>query len=177
MDRGTLPSGMKLCTNEFRTPVGGLLAAVNEDRALIFLQFTKGTSRAQLERDLVTRGYEVAPNKSHCREVERQVREYFRGRRREFDLELRPPGTAFQCKVWKELAKVPFGETISYGRLARLVRRPQAVRAVGRCNALNPIVIVLPCHRVIGSNGGLTGYGGGLPVKRQLLELEGVAVE
>lgn len=168
---------MRLSTNEIDTPIGGLLAAVDEDRALVFLQFVRGTTRESLEDGLTARGYEVKPSRAHCREVERQLRQYFKGARREFELELRPQGTSFQKRVWKELAKVPYGETVSYAKLAKRARSPKAVRAVGRCNALNPIVVVLPCHRVIGSNGKLTGYGGGLPVKEQLLQLEGVETD
>lgn len=174
--RSTPRAETSLSTSELDSPVGPLLAAVDDDGALVFLQFTTGASRDELEGDLERRGFSVTRNKARCREVARQVREYFRGKRTEFDLELRPPGTKFQQRVWRELAKVPYGETVSYAQLARRARNPKAVRAVGRCNALNPIVVVLPCHRVIGSNGKLTGYGGGIPVKQKLLELEGALV-
>ena len=111
------------------------------------------------------------------REVIRQVRAYFAGELMEFDLPLKPEGTAFQLTVWKELKKIPYGETISYGELARRIGRPKAARAVGAANGANPIAIILPCHRVIGESGRLTGYGGGLPVKKHLLELEGIALD
>jgi len=106
-----------------------------------------------------------------------QLDEYFAGERRDFDLPLAPSGTEFQTTVWFALAKIPFGETCSYGELARVVGRPSASRAVGAANGANPISIILPCHRVIGSNGTLTGYGGGLPMKRWLLDHERAFVQ
>ncbi len=102
-----------------------------------------------------------------------QLLEYFDGRRRRFDLALAPVGTAFQLQVWRTLAQIPFGATWSYAELARHVGRPGASRAVGAANGRNPLPIVLPCHRVIGANGALTGFGGGLPTKAALLQLEG----
>ena len=105
-------------------------------------------------------------------ETVRQLREYFAGTRAEFDLPVAPEGTEFQQRVWRSLCDIPYGETISYGELARRVGNPQASRAVGAANGRNPIPIVIPCHRVIGSSGKLTGFGGGLPVKETLLALE-----
>jgi methylated-DNA-[protein]-cysteine S-methyltransferase len=105
--------------------------------------------------------------------AEAQLREYFAGARRAFELPLAPQGTPFQVQVWRTLARIGYGETWSYARLAQAVGRPSATRAVGAANGRNPLSIVLPCHRVIGSDGSLTGFGGGLPVKRFLLELEG----
>ena len=105
-------------------------------------------------------------------ETVRQLRAYFAGELEAFDLPLAPQGTPFQLAVWKRLCEIPYGETISYGELARRVGNPNASRAVGLANGSNPIPIVIPCHRVIGSNGKLTGYGGGLPIKEKLLALE-----
>jgi methylated-DNA-[protein]-cysteine S-methyltransferase len=105
-------------------------------------------------------------------EAMRQLREYFAGRRSEFELPLAPEGTEFQRSVWERLREIPYGETISYGELAKRVGNPKASRAVGAANGQNPIPIVIPCHRVIGANGKLTGFGGGLPVKEALLALE-----
>lgn len=102
-----------------------------------------------------------------------QLGEYFAGRRRAFDLPLAPRGTAFQREVWFALADIPFGQTTSYAQLAMRLGRPTACRAVGAANGRNPLPIVLPCHRVIGASGALTGFSGGLPTKRFLLELEG----
>jgi len=105
-------------------------------------------------------------------EAVRQLREYFDGRRRQFDLPLAPEGTPFQQQVWRELQGIPYGETISYGELARRIGNRNASRAVGLANGANPISIIIPCHRVIGSSGKLTGYGGGLKNKEWLLALE-----
>ena len=101
-----------------------------------------------------------------------QLREYFAGKRTGFDLPLAPEGTQFQRSVWRKLQDIPYGRTISYGELARKVGNPKASRAVGAANGQNPIPIVIPCHRVIGANGKLTGFGGGLPIKEALLALE-----
>lgn len=102
----------------------------------------------------------------------RQLREYFSGVRTHFDLPLAPEGTSFQRNVWRQLQEIPYGETISYGELAKRVGNPKASRAVGAANGSNPLPIVIPCHRVIGSNGKLTGFGGGLPTKEALLKIE-----
>lgn len=102
-----------------------------------------------------------------------QLGEYFAGRRRSFDLPLAPQGTPFQREVWHALTAIPYGKTASYGQLAARIGRPSASRAVGAANGRNPLPIVLPCHRVIGASGALAGFGGGLPVKQFLLELEG----
>ena len=102
-----------------------------------------------------------------------QLDEYFSGARKQFDLPLAPQGTPFQTEVWHMLATIPYGETISYAQLAQRVGKPTAMRAVGAANGRNPLPIVLPCHRVIGADGSLTGFGGGLPTKQFLLELEG----
>lgn len=107
------------------------------------------------------------------RRATEQLEAYFAGALRRFDLPLVPRGTAFQCRVWLALADIPYGRTETYAEVARRVGQPRAVRAVGAANGRNPLPIVLPCHRVIGSDGKLTGFGGGLPTKRFLLELEG----
>jgi methylated-DNA-[protein]-cysteine S-methyltransferase len=107
------------------------------------------------------------------KEAASQLEEYFAGERIEFDLPMELDGTAFQREVWAELTRIPYGKTISYGELARRVGRPSGPRAVGQANGRNPIAIIVPCHRVLASNG-IGGYGGGLRVKRALLELEGV---
>jgi methylated-DNA-[protein]-cysteine S-methyltransferase len=106
------------------------------------------------------------------REAAGQLRAYFAGELREFDLPLAPPGTEFQRGVWAALREIPYGQTISYAELAAAVGRPRAARAVGAANGRNPLAVVIPCHRVIGTGGALTGYGGGLARKRLLLDLE-----
>lgn len=115
----------------------------------------------------------AAPDHPILVEAARQLDEYFAGARRVFDLPLDVAGTAFQQKVWRALLTIPFGETRSYGQIANQIGHPSAVRAVGAANGRNPISIVAPCHRVIGSNGRLTGFAGGLPAKAHLLALEG----
>ena len=119
---------------------------------------------------------EIRQNKSMPsslqREVDKQMGEYFEGKRKAFDLPLRPEGTDFQKKVWNALLEIPFGETRSYQDIANAVGSPKACRAVGMANHQNPIIIVIPCHRVIGKNGKLVGYGGGLSMKEKLLLLE-----
>jgi methylated-DNA-[protein]-cysteine S-methyltransferase len=107
------------------------------------------------------------------RTTREQLLDYFSGERRDFDLPLRPQGTAFQMEVWRTLATIPYGDTWSYRDLARAIGKPDAVRAVGAANGRNPLPIVLPCHRVIGADGSLTGFGGGLSTKETLLRLEG----
>jgi methylated-DNA-[protein]-cysteine S-methyltransferase len=109
-------------------------------------------------------------------EAVRQLRDYFASRLREFHLPLDAVGAPFQKRVWGELLKIPYGETRSYGQVAAAMGSPLAVRAVGAANGANPIAIVVPCHRVIGASGKLVGYGGGLPLKKRLLELEGAGV-
>jgi methylated-DNA-[protein]-cysteine S-methyltransferase len=111
-------------------------------------------------------------NSQRLREPIQQLRAYLAGQLETFDLALAPTGTTFQLEVWRRLCEIPYGETISYGELARRLGNPNASRAVGLANGANPIPIVIPCHRVIGSNGKLTGYGGGLPIKEKLLALE-----
>jgi methylated-DNA-[protein]-cysteine S-methyltransferase len=105
-------------------------------------------------------------------EAARQLHAYFAGERHTFALPLRPAGTEFEVDVWEELRRIPYGETLSYGELADRIGNPGAARAVGRANACNPIPIIVPCHRVIGADGSLTGFGGGLDTKRRLLDLE-----
>ena len=148
------------------SPVGPLILA-GDDSALACLWFAAGKSPAE-PRPEWRPGAPVP-----VREAERQLAAYYAGRMRDIDLPLAPSGTPFQLRVWEELRRIPYGETISYGDLARRIGQPTASRAVGLANGSNPIAIVIPCHRVIGANGKLTGYGGGLPIKEHLLSLEG----
>jgi methylated-DNA-[protein]-cysteine S-methyltransferase len=146
------------------SPIGTLLLAADADRLKQILFSTNG----RLSRPDPT--WQEDP--TALQEVIRQLRAYFAGELETFDLSLAPQGTPFQQRVWSELQKIPYGETISYGELARRMGNSNASRAVGLANGSNPIPIVIPCHRVIGSNGKLTGYGGGLPTKEKLLALE-----
>ena len=120
--------------------------------------------------------FEIPPDSRHdpsaFAEAEAQLRSYFAGERTTFDLPLAPRGTPFQLRVWEALREIPYGETATYGEVAAAVGKPEAVRAVGAANGSNPIAVIVPCHRVIGANGTLTGYGGGLERKRILLDLE-----
>jgi methylated-DNA-[protein]-cysteine S-methyltransferase len=106
-----------------------------------------------------------------------QLKEYFAGQRETFDLPLAPSGTDFQTKVWRAMQKIPFGQTRTYGQLAAMVGNPSAARAIGAACGRNPLPIVIPCHRVVGSNGNLTGFGGGLEMKQWLLEHEGIVLK
>ncbi len=146
------------------TPIGELLIA-GENDALAMIGFPKGSMRREPEPDWIF-------NEKPLAEACQQLREYFAGERREFDLSLQFGGTEFQVSVLEALRKIPYGETTSYGEIARRIGRPKAVRAVGAANGRNPIPIVVPCHRVIGSKGDLTGFGGGLDTKEALLRLE-----
>ena len=148
----------------FESPVGRLLLVADE-AGLREINFLRNAEPAILKR-------EWNEDAAVCSETVRQLRAYFAGELQDFDLKLTPQGTPFQQKVWAELCKIPYGKTISYGQLATRIGNPNASRAVGLANGSNPIPIVIPCHRVIGSNGKLTGYGGGLPIKEKLLALE-----
>lgn len=119
---------------------------------------------------------ETLPDTPLMRETEKQLTAYLDGRLRRFDLPLSPSGTAFRLRCWEALMQIPYGETWSYSRQASFIGRPKAVRAVGQANHHNPLPILIPCHRVVGQNGSLTGYAGGLEIKQQLLDLESKAV-
>lgn len=148
----------------FESPVGPLLLA-GDGLALQVLAFADGRSGTPDDSWLRDTSGLLDP-------VRRELDSYFDGQLREFQVPLAPRGTAFQQSVWRNLREIPYGETISYGELARRVGDPLAVRAVGAANGANPIAIIVPCHRVIGANGSLVGFGGGLPIKRALLDLE-----
>jgi methylated-DNA-[protein]-cysteine S-methyltransferase len=147
------------------TPIGGLLLMGDED-ALCGVHFQAGPRPTRPRKDLLE---DARP----FREVVRQLKAYFAGRLHTFDLPLAPQGTEFQMRVWHTLQAIPYGRTRSYGEIARHLGRPEASRAVGAANGQNPIPVIIPCHRVIGADGSLTGFGGGLPIKRKLLALEG----
>jgi methylated-DNA-[protein]-cysteine S-methyltransferase len=149
------------------SPVGRLTLAASADGLAAVLWENDRPSRVRLHLDGRDDKHPVLV------EAERQLTEYFGGRRRQFALPLDLAGTPFQRRVWAALQTIPFGETRSYGELAREIGEPRAVRAVGAANGRNPVSIVVPCHRVIGATGGLTGFAGGLPTKAWLLNLEG----
>lgn len=147
------------------SPIGRLLLAADE------------TGLQQLLMDIDGKPWRIGEHwrsaTDELDEVCRQLDEYFAGRRQRFDLPLAPQGTAFQQAVWLGLQRIPFGKTSCYSDLAAEIARPKAVRAVGAANGANPIAVIIPCHRVIGRDGSLTGYAGGLPRKALLLRLEG----
>jgi methylated-DNA-[protein]-cysteine S-methyltransferase len=148
-----------------RSPIGTLCLCAEDDRLVgLFLPDRPAPTGPRQKSAVLTR-------------AAGQLDEYFAGERRDFDLPLAPSGTEFQTEVWMALARIPFGVTCSYGELARAIGRPSASRAVGAANGANPIAIILPCHRVIGADGTLTGYGGGLPMKRWLLDHERACVQ
>jgi methylated-DNA-[protein]-cysteine S-methyltransferase len=152
--------------DRMESPVGWLTVTVNERGAVtsIVIQGDSDSSDpADADHDPV-----------RCATVVGQLQEYFEGTRRHFKLDLDPSGTDFQQLVWDEVSRIPYGGTRSYGHVARRLGKPTAVRAVGTANGANPIPIVIPCHRVVGADGSLVGYGGGLDVKAALLEHEGV---
>jgi methylated-DNA-[protein]-cysteine S-methyltransferase len=149
------------------TPIGALNALVDEAGKLVELHFAQKQSAVGSRRSAVAE----APSGDWL--VARQLFEYFSGKRQVFELDLAPRGTEFQLAVWNALVAIPYGDTISYAELARRIGKPSAVRAVGAANGANPIPVIIPCHRVIGSNGTLTGYGGGIERKQWLLALEG----
>ena len=149
------------------SPVGALHAVFDEDGRLAELGFRPSRlfESSSLRVDPSTRSSSEA--------LKTQLAEYFAGKRKEFDVELAPRGTPFQICVWEELRRIPYGDTISYAEVARRIGKISAIRAVGSANGANPIPVIIPCHRVIGSNGTLTGYGGGIERKQWLLALEG----
>ena len=151
----------------FESPIGRLL--LTTDGTALTGLYMEPSRTAQS-----TEGWMNDPTAGPLAEAVRQLSEYFAGRRREFDLPLRLNGTAFQQRVWRELTEIPYGETWSYGQLAKRIDKPSASRAVGLANGCNPISILVPCHRVIGADGSLTGYGGGIERKLWLLEHEGL---
>lgn len=150
---------------QFDTPVGVLTLAAEGD-ALCHVEFPSN-------RHPVARTGWLPGSSDVLHAARQQLREYFAGTRTAFDLPLRPRGTAFQMRVWQMLAQIPFGQTWSYKQLAQACGNARAVRAVGAANGRNPLPIVLPCHRVIGADGSLTGFGGGIETKAALLRLEG----
>ena len=161
-------------TARIETPIGEMIAAGTESHLLLFEYEHRRMYEKQLELVRRATGGDLEPGESPVFTILRtQLDEYFRGERQEFTVPMLVPGTPFQTTVWDALQRIPCGTTTSYGRLAVSIGKPDAVRAVARANGDNRIAILIPCHRVIGSDGQLVGYGGGLWRKKKLLELEG----
>jgi AraC family transcriptional regulator of adaptative response/methylated-DNA-[protein]-cysteine methyltransferase len=167
------PDATTLLAARLATPIGPMLAIAN-DAGVCLLEFV---DRRSLERQIATlrrrfQGVVVPGDNAHLRALRVELADWFKGVRKKFDVPLVAPGTPFQERVWAQLARIPFGETRSYAEVARAIGEPKAVRAVARANGDNRLALLIPCHRVIGSNGEPTGYAGGLWRKRWLLEHE-----
>ena len=147
-----------------KTPIGNIFIA-GDGKVIKQMSFPEGSKQRRPQPDW-------QQTKQPFKRAIKQLDHYFQGKLKTFDLPLDPDGTEFQRQVWKALLDIPYGETTSYGELAQTIDRPKAARAVGAANGANPIPIVIPCHRVIGSTGALTGFGGGLPTKQWLLAHE-----
>ncbi len=164
----------ELCRQTLPSPLGDLWVAA-DDEGVRRVEFLDARSPGEEERLAgMWRGRRAA-QRSHplLERLAAELQEYFEGRLRRFETPALPFGTPFQLSIWEALRAIPYGETRTYGQIARQIGDPEATRAVGKANGDNPIAIVVPCHRVIGADGKLTGYGGGLWRKRRLLELEG----
>lgn len=166
---------MTLYTDTFATPLGAFSVAVDATGAVVATAF--GPLRALRQRLRVCHAMrnklmQLVRDQEKTMTVRAQITEYFSGQRQGFDLLLAPAGTPFQHRVWTALQRIPFGRTTTYGALAAKVQRPTAARAVGRANATNPICLIVPCHRVIGANGSLTGFAFGEAIKQRLLDHE-----
>ena len=149
----------------FETGLIGTLTLAADEQGLRYIYFPKGRNTRPIDET-----WRQKP--TFFKEAKRQLGAYFKGDLTLFDLPLAPRGTAFQRRVWDALTRIPYGQVVSYKQIAEAIGHPKAVRAVGGANGKNPIPIVVPCHRVIGSNGKLTGFGGGLDTKSRLIELE-----
>lgn len=160
---------MSLAYKLMESPVGKLKLVASDKGLVAVLWEDDGPRRVRLSEQIEDEKHPILV------ETERQLREYFAGKRQEFNVPLDMKGTRFQKDVWEALLSIPFGETRSYGQLARQLGNPRATRAVGAANGRNPVSIIVPCHRVIGSSGKLTGFAGGLETKERLLSLEGSA--
>ena len=154
------------------SPAGLLAFAVDADGALIRLHFVESDYRAVMERELQEEGYAVTTGESRTARAREELAEYAAGRRTRFDSPLALAGSEWQRAVWRELTRIPFGETRSYGEIADALGKPGAARAVGRANATNVLPVVVPCHRVVAADGTLGGFNGGLHLKTRLLDHE-----
>ncbi len=166
---------MNRSTHVFNTPLGPMRAVFDAQAALVELGFHDAQNidnASKIERPAALFVAPTDDQRAACQRLQAQVEEYCCGARQTFTVSLASYGTAFQRLVWAELQRIPYGQTASYGEIARRLGSPNASRAVGRANATNPIMILVPCHRVIGAGGKLTGYAGGLPAKSRLLQLE-----
>jgi methylated-DNA-[protein]-cysteine S-methyltransferase len=163
---------MKAYLDEIGSPVGPVAFATNEEGALLGLSFRDGRHPAYLEKELKREGFAISRDEDRTAAAREQLVEYFAGERRSFDLPVARRGSDFQEAVWEELSRIPFGETRTYGQVAEAIGRPGEAVEVGSSCAANPVLLVVPCHRVVGADGSLKGYAGGLPLKERLLAFE-----
>ncbi|MEM7518905.1 MAG: methylated-DNA--[protein]-cysteine S-methyltransferase [Planctomycetota bacterium] len=170
-------SSERLFAGRFAVPLGKLVSVVDERGRVVRLHWDEGQPLEELLPDLLPEGFRIRASRGHDAELRNQVREYLKGTRKRFELALAPFGTDFQLRVWSQVARIPFGKTLTYSKLAERANAPGAIRAVARANALNPCVLVCPCHRVLGARGRLTGYGLGVPTKAALLDWEASGLE
>lgn len=163
---------MKAYLDEIDSPVGPVTFATNEEGALLALKFHDGRRPASLENGLKREGFVLSRDEDRTAAAREQLVEYFAGERRSFDLPVARGGTVFQDAVWEEISHIPFGETRTYGQVAEAIEGTGNAVEVGEACAANPVLLVVPCHRVVGADGSLKGYAGGLPIKARLLDFE-----
>ncbi len=173
---------MQLFYDIYDTEICRLFIAVDEKSTVKRIHFILDSEDDSIKSILNSKyvksaGYQHVKSPEKCSELTRELDEYFSGSRTEFDIEVVPDGTEFQQQVWSELQKIPFGQTATYGDIAKRIGNPSASRAVGLANNKNPIPIIIPCHRVIGANGKLVGFAGGLDAKKSLLIHEGLLLD
>jgi|SRR5215218_4691754 methylated-DNA-[protein]-cysteine S-methyltransferase len=163
---------MNAYVDEIQSPVGDVVFATNEKGALLGLRFRKSRRRASLEKELERERFALLRDKRRTTAAREQLNEYFAGERRSFDLPVERRGSDFEEAVWEEVSHVPFGETRTYGQVAEAIGSPGEAIEVGSACSANPVLLVVPCHRVEGADGSLKGYAGGIPLKERLLDFE-----
>ena len=164
---------MNACIDEIGSPVGPVAFATNRDGALLGLRFRDGRRPMSLENGLEREGFSLSRDEDLTAAAREQLVEYFAGERRSFDLPVALRGSDFEVAVWEELSCIPYGETRTYGQVAEAIGGTGNAQEVGGACAANPVLLVVPCHRVVGADGSLKGYAGGLPIKAGLLDFEG----
>jgi O-6-methylguanine DNA methyltransferase len=166
----------KISYAKMKTPLGAHLWTARSERGICRIEFNHSESEFRTMLARIWPEAALVKDKATLQKPLAELEEYFAGQRRKFTFPLAPEGTAFQQKVWQAVSAIPFGQVTTYKNIAKKIGKSPAVRAVGHANGSNPLPIVIPCHRVIGSNGDLCGYGGGLGLKKKLLQLEGATI-